>query len=374
MDDNLYMHDDLYIGVMSGTSMDGIDTVLSSISENRITTLHTHSEDIPESLKYKLHSLSLPGNNEIDRLGETSIELAAVIANAVNSLNKKADIKPEQIRAIGSHGQTIRHRPNLARPFSLQIGDPSTIAHLTGITTITDFRMADIAAKGQGAPLVPAFHQAIFSGNDTQIILNLGGIANITRLAPKQETIGYDTGPANTLMDQWIKKHKQLDFDNNGEWASQGTTSSQLLKELLQDPYILQQAPKSTGREYFNLAWLQEYLDQTNNLSPEDIQRTLLEYTAISISNEINDLANEAIDIYLCGGGANNTLLIERLQTHMPKHNIKLTDELGVHTQHVEATAFAWLAYRTLNGLSGNLSSATGAKKSKILGGIYPAS
>ncbi|KZY48724.1 MULTISPECIES: anhydro-N-acetylmuramic acid kinase [unclassified Oleiphilus] len=369
------MADKLYIGVMSGTSMDGIDTVLASISENKTTSIESFSAPFSSSLKSKLQSLSLPGDNEIDRLGEASVELGEAIAETVNDLLKKANKNSSDVCAIGCHGQTIRHRPESSKPFSLQIGDPSTIAHITNITTITDFRMADMAAKGQGAPLVPAFHQAVFGdSNETRIVANIGGIANISVLSKtKNKLSGYDTGPGNMLMDLWIQSCLKKAYDHNGDWASTGSVIEDLLQDFLDEPYFKQTAPKSTGKELFNSAWIANKI-ANSTFQSEDIQRTLLELTASTISNSIITSTNgDGCDIFVCGGGINNQLLMTRLQNLLPSYRLSSTLDLGIDPQLVEASAFAWLARQTLNNLPGNACSVTGASKSKILGGIYPA-
>lgn len=372
------MDDELFIGVMSGTSMDGIDAVLCRITDTNLTTLQSHSLPFPEPLKSELRSLSLPGDNEIDRMGSASVALGELISGTINTLIAKAKLKPENVKAIGCHGQTIRHRPKRSKPFSLQIGDPSTIAHQTRITTITDFRMADMAANGQGAPLVPAFHEAVFSSPETtRVTLNIGGIANIC-LLPKREDnelafCGYDTGPGNILMDQWILKHLGKPYDDKGEWAKHGTIIKELLRLCLEDTYFRESAPKSTGKELFNLDWLRTQLGN-NEYLPEDVQRTLLELSAISIRDGIfESTRRQACEVYVCGGGIENLQLIRRLKELMPQNSFHSTAELGIAPQLVEASAFAWLAKQTLNGLPGNSPSATGATSKKILGGIYPA-
>lgn len=363
----------LYVGAISGTSMDGIDAVLTRIDTQGCKTLASHSTAFPDQLRATLLSLCSPGVNEIERAGSASIQLAKLIAKTVNELLAEQGTDPDQICAMGSHGQTIRHCADKTEPFTLQIGDPSHIAHLTGLTTVADCRMADIAAHGQGAPLAPAFHESAFSVPDrTRVIVNLGGIANLTLLMPDRETIGYDTGPANTLMDQWIQRQRNKEYDSKGDWARTGQLNPALLERMLNEPYITQAYPKSTGRELFNLAWLDQHLNALNgNINDADVQRTLLEYSAVTLSRAIVSHTKDAGEIYFCGGGVNNDFLMERLQALMPNHSLANTQALGVHPQHVEATAFAWLAFRTVNRLKGNLKSVTGAHQDKILGGIY---
>jgi anhydro-N-acetylmuramic acid kinase len=373
----------LYIGIMSGTSMDGVDAVLVAIDDNNIETLAHHSNDIPLELRQQLTKLCFPGENEIERCGHLDILVAELTAKTVNTLLSKANLKPQDISAIGSHGQTVRHAPNAAKPFSLQIGNPSVIAHQTNITTIADFRMADIAAGGQGAPLVPAFHLAAFqSKTDLRAIINIGGIANITLLSPGNKALtdqtlknnipvkGYDIGPGNTLLDQWILHHHNKTFDMNGDWARTGKIIPQLLNKLITDEFIQKAPPKSSGREYFNLSWLNHHTDNTHDA--RDVQRTLVEFTAQAIANTLKlEVNNLPCDIFLCGGGVRNSFLLERIKSLLPNHSISTTCSLGIDAQLVEATAFAWLAKQTLNRLPGNIEAVTGASHQKILGGIY---
>jgi len=370
--------ENLFIGTMSGTSMDGIDIVLASISNSQFKTIASYSEDFPDSFKNRLSALCTPGDDEIERCGRLDIEFGLFTATAINTLLKRERLKPEDIKAIGSHGQTIRHRPDANHAFSWQIGNPSTIADQTGITTIADFRMADMAAGGQGAPLVPAFHQAVFASHDQQrVIVNIGGISNITVLCPdnKPHITGYDTGPGNTLLDQWIQENKQENYDKNGNWGRSGTLIPELLNQMKQDPYIEKKPPKSTGREHFNLSWIQSLLMRLaheNSYTAEDIQHTLTEFTAQTIAQDIKANCSNC-DIFLCGGGINNQFLMERLNILLPTHPIKTTASIGIDPQQVEAAAFAWLASQTLAGLPGNIPEVTGARKAKVLGGIYTA-
>jgi len=373
----------LYIGVMSGTSMDAVDAALVSIYDNKIETLAHHSNEIPLDLKQQLFELCSPSENEIERCGHLDILVAELVAKTVNTLLENENLQAKDISAIGSHGQTVRHRPNAPKPFSLQIGNPSIIAHNTNITTIADFRMADIAASGQGAPLVPAFHQAAFqSKTDFRAIINIGGIANITLLNPDNEaqldqtlknsdTVkGYDLGPGNTLMDQWIQHNQNKAFDMNGDWARTGKVIPTLLSKLLADDFIQKSPPKSSGREYFNLPWLKRHIAPSS--AAKDIQRTLAEFTAQVIANTLKlETHNQACDVFLCGGGVRNIFLQERINLLLPDYNISTTCTLGTDAQLVEATAFAWLAKQTLNQLPGNIKTVTGANHQKILGGIY---
>ncbi len=360
---------ELYIGLMSGTSADGINAALVDFSTIIPTVISTHYAPYSLALRQKIHGLSHPGDNEIQRLGELDIELGLAFANAVNHLLEQQSLTAHAIRAIGSHGQTIRHHPVLPHPFTLQIGDPNTIAAKTEITTIADFRRKDMSLGGQGAPLVPAFHQALFAAdNKPRVIANIGGMANITVLM-NDTVIGFDTGPGNVLMDSWILHHQQKSHDENGAWARQGKLQTDLLNQLLADPYFKRTPPKSTGREYFNLAWTQAKLNAT--LSPVDVQTTLTELTAQTIIDTIQSLISEG-EILICGGGVHNDFLMQRLQKIAAPHfNVSSTMQYGIDPDWVEAMAFAWLAKQTMQHKTGNLPSVTGAKKPAILGGIY---
>ena len=353
----------MYIGLMSGTSVDGIDAVIVNFNHQNPELIASHYTAFSPELRQHILSLCRPGENEINRLGELDVLLGKAFADAVKTLLKKTSISPEQIHAIGSHGQTIRHDP--AREFTLQIGDPNIIAAETGITTIADFRRRDIALGGQGAPLVPAFHQAVFSSTAPRAIVNIGGIANVTLLS--ENIIGFDTGPGNTLLDAWAEKNLQQPRDNNGEWARAGRLQSDLLNTLLNDAFFKLPAPKSTGREYFNLAWLEKYLTP---YSPVDIQTTLVELTAQSILSAIQPYFSTG-EIFICGGGIHNAFLMERLRALGNHYTIESTKTLGIDPDWVEAMAFAWLAKQTMDKAPGNISSVTGAKQTGILGGVY---
>lgn len=364
-----------YIGLMSGTSMDGIDAVLVDLATLKPKLLATHQELIPAALQQSLRRLSQPGEDEIDRLGRLDIEVGRLFAQAVQQLLDKANLDNRHIAAIGSHGQTVRHRPERNPPFTLQIGDPNTIAHLSGITTVADFRRRDMAAGGEGAPLVPAFHADIFrQSGKSRVILNIGGIANLTILPADtdQPVRGFDTGPGNTLLDYWCRRHLDTDYDVNGAWSAQGTCCLTLLQQMLSDPYFQHNPPKSTGPEYFSPEWLTRRL-RGYSLSPEDIQATLLELTSCSIAQAIAVHAAGFDEIVVCGGGVHNTQLMSSLSHQLPLMNVHSSQTEGVDPDWVEAIAFAWLARRTLKGLSGNLPEVTGAKQMVILGGIYPA-
>lgn len=363
----------LHIGIMSGTSMDGIDAVLVDFSGEKANVLQKHSEDFPINLKEKLDQLIKTFQTDLLTLGEIDQQLALCYAKTVNNLIKKAGVHRSQIRAIGCHGQTVFHSPLSNYPFTMQLGDGNLIAAKTKITTVTDFRRMDMALGGNGAPLAPAFHQAYLNSNEEKRgILNLGGIANLT-ITADQETnvIGFDSGPANCLMDSWINKIQNKKFDNGGNWAKSGKIIPKLLDSMLKEEYFQKPAPKSTGRELFNLNWLNNHLKRLPTYQDADVQSTLLELTAITVSNSVIKSAPMLDAIYTCGGGAYNDYLLERLQHHMPNVKISTTDELGVSVQLVESIAFAWLAMQRINKQHGNLPSVTGASENTLLGAIY---
>lgn len=364
-----------YVGLMSGTSADAIDAVLVE-SGSSIDLIATHSSPLPNDIRERIHALCSSGHDEIDRMGCLDVELGREFAKTVLALIKKAGCDAEEIIAIGSHGQTIRHRPpgsQPSAPFTLQIGDPNTIAELTGITTVADFRRRDMAAGGQGAPLVPAFHRAIFHSADKyRAIVNIGGMANITWLPPSGGVIGFDTGPGNVLMDGWIKQYSGKTFDSNGDWAASGKPHVPLLNKLLSHGFFSLTPPKSTGREEFHLGWLQDCLNQCSEaIAPADIQATLLQLSSQSITKEINHLGPEPKEIIVCGGGAYNGALMTALKTALPKDEIYTSADFGIAPEWIEAMAFAWLAEQTLAHKPGNLSAVTGARREVILGGIY---
>lgn len=366
----------LYIGLMSGTSVDAIDVALVSFYQDKTEVKAFYEHPIPSSIRHDISELCLPGPNEIDRSGELDQALGELFAQAALSLLEQQGLTSSAIQAIGSHGQTIRHRPKAKRPFTLQIGNPSVIAYRTGITTVANFRAKDIAAGGQGAPLVPAFHQdQFFKQGHPRVILNIGGIANISLLNenPKQHLLGFDTGPGNTLMDYWAQKHLNQPYDHDGGWARSGKVSAELLESLLRYKYFSQNAPKSTGREEFSPHWLKSILSSHKNLPAKDIQCTLCELTARSISAAIQQYAEVGSEILLCGGGSKNSFLLERISALLKGYTLGTTNTAGLNADAVEAAAFAWLAYRTMHSLTGSRGSVTGAKRDLILGGIYPA-
>ncbi len=366
----------LYVGVMSGTSMDAVDTVLVDISQDGLNVIAQNTSNFPVSLKDKILLLANGGKVSAGEFGELDHQLGLLFAESVNDLLKNSGVSASAVRAIGCHGQTVFHHPSGEYPFTLQLGDANLIAATTAIDTIADFRRKDMALGGQGAPLVPAFHQHLFQQKDSVVvILNIGGMANITVLHPEKETIGYDTGPGNVLQDIWIQKVHGLPYDEHAALARQGRLRPELLHVFLQEDFFSRPPPKSTGREYFNLKWLEEKLMDFSHVHSADVQYNLLELTAQSIATEIHRYydKNYRAQVYVCGGGARNPLLMQRLRLLLPQWEIGVTDDIGIEGDYLEAVAFAWLAYRHINGLSGNLPAVTGAKRETILGGFYSA-
>ena len=365
-----------FIGLMSGTSMDAVDAALVEFDGHTPVLRHHHNITIPNGLRGRLIAVAQGENTTLDHVSELDVRLGHLFADAALALMQQSGIGAEQIRAVGSHGQTIYHRPGGRFPTTVQIGDPNIIAERTGITTVADLRRRDMAAGGQGAPLVPALHEAVFRVRDrNRVIVNIGGIANITVLPadPRAQVSGFDTGPGNTLMDGWIKKQQKKNHDECGRWASSGEVDEALLGKMLKDPYFRKAPPKSTGREYFNPAWLEKQLKhRRKRMLAKHVQATLCELTARTISDAILDNARQSDEVLVCGGGVHNLGLMLRLQLLMDDIRVVSTEEFNVDPDFVEAIAFAWLAKRTLEGKAGNLPGVTGAARSVILGGIYP--
>ncbi len=366
-----------YIGLISGTSIDAIDTVLIGMKgDGKPEIISSLASPIEESIRVPLHALIKQGADAtLGQLTKLDVMLGRLFAGAVQQLLKQAGLTGPQIKAIGSHGQTVFHQPEVGTPTSIQIGDPNLIAEITGITTVADFRRRDMAAGGQGAPMVPAFHQAVFhSDSEDRVVVNIGGIANITVL-PKdgnQPVTGFDTGPGNTLMDLWTLKFLNQTMDRDGQFAEKGVVNNELLEQLLADNYFSRPAPKSTGREYFNLSWLLKNFGPTKT-RPEDTQATLCELTAVSVMQAIKKSAPDTQRILVCGGGSHNPLLMSRMHKLGGDIIFDNTSMAGIDPDWVEAAAFAWLACKTLEGNSGNLPSVTGARSECVLGGIYQA-
>jgi anhydro-N-acetylmuramic acid kinase len=358
---------------MSGTSMDGIDAALVCLSSSQPQLIATYGHSYPDYLQQQLADAVKLDDPITADLAELNHAVGETFADAANELLTRAGIKSREIAAIGSHGQTIRHAPNAPRPYSLQIGAPEVIAARTGIDVIADFRRADIEAGGQGAPLVPAFHKAVFSSTaENRVIINIGGIANITVLPadPTLPITGFDTGPGNTLMDQWINEHLGSSMDYDGQWAAGGIVDNSLLARLLSEPYFSLAPPKSSGRELFNLQWLSIYL-QKRDISPQDVQVTLCEFTAQSIADAIRNHAANTQRLLVCGGGAHNRELIRRLENELNIRAVESTLAYGIDPDWVEAVAFAWLAKQALEGKPGNIPEVTGACYPVILGQVY---
>ncbi|MDF1874832.1 anhydro-N-acetylmuramic acid kinase [Sulfurimonas sp. SAG-AH-194-I05] len=357
---------DLFIGVMSGTSLDGIDVTLCKISTSTCELIHAKEYLFNTDIKKEiLHLIST--TTTLQEIGTLNAKLGTLFAEAINTFIDIYSVDKQDIKAIGLHGQTLWHEPNASYPFSMQLGCPNVVHAQTNIQVIADFRSMDIANGGQGAPFAPAFHEFIFKSFKNKIaVLNIGGMANITLL--QNPLRGWDTGVGNALMDYWVQECKNFSYDKDGAFARLGKVHVKLLENFLSDPYFKQSAPKSTGREYFNAQWLQKHLAAFKSVTNEDAQRTLLELTAQSITQEIK---NTDIDtLIVCGGGAKNTFLMQRLQ-ELCKRKIKQSNDFNVNSDFLESMAFAWLAYKRVHQEEVNLSSVTGAKKNSILGGIY---
>ena len=363
---------DHYIGLISGTSMDGIDAVIASFGQDAIVLHATHAHAYPRELRNLLKStISNPDECGVDQLAMLDRLVGECFRDAALEVIKKSNIDKGDIAAIGSHGQTLRHQPTSEHPFSLQIGDPATVAVGTGITTVADFRRADIAAGGQGAPLVPPFHDWLFrSRSEHRAILNIGGIANITVLPiDNSPVLGFDTGPGNTLLDAWISEQRGLPYDSDGRWAADGKIIPSLLDELMADDYFNLMPPKSTGFEHFNLEWLRAF--GVEERKPEDVQATLSELTARTIADAIDGHCPATQALYVCGGGVHNHDLLRRLGSCLSGAALASTLDAGLDPDWVEAAAFAWLAMRTMKKKSGNLPSVTGASRKLVLGAIH---
>lgn len=366
----------LYLGTISGTSVDGLDLALLEISSSLNVTAAT-TVSLPERLRAELLALGQPGGNDLDVLGRTDAMLGEFIGQAAVDFLAANAIEPHQVTAIGSHGQTVRHRPSGEAPFTLQIGDPNRIAEITGITTVADFRRRDVAAGGQGAPLVPPFHGALFrTSSEDRAVLNLGGIGNFTLLPADAAApiTGFDTGPGNALMDDWITHSRREPYDHGGDWAASGRVDDDLLERLLSDPYLAAPPPKSTGREYFNLSWLTEQLGQhlaTREVAEADVQATLCAFTAETVARSLNVWGASTRRVLVCGGGRHNRTLLAAIAERV-RCPVETTDDHGVDGDSIEAAAFAWLAHQTLNRQTGNEPAVTGARGGRVLGAVYP--
>lgn len=370
------MNNGLYLGLISGTSMDAVDCAMVEICNGLPKVVGHDAHPLPGALKRKLQQLCSNRDIDLRQLGSTDIEVARLFADTANTFLQSHGLQAHDIQAIGSHGQTIWHEPPRipGQPaFSLQIGDPNTIAHLTGITTVADFRRRDMAAGGHGAPIVPVLHQALFQSSTVdRIVLNLGGIANITLLRMDgSQPLGLDTGPASVLLDGWIQLHKGLPYDEEGRWAASADAHPHLLACLLEEPYFKAPPPKSTGRELFNLAWLEHNLARLETApEPAVVQATLLALSVESIARAIEPLL-EAGEVLVCGGGAHNSRLLQQLARRLPHFTISSTTQYGLDADFVEAAAFGWFAYRTLHREAIAFHPFTGAAHAVIAGGVY---
>ena len=367
---------EIYLGLMSGTSLDGIDVAAVEFTAGAPHVLAAQTHPYPSDLRERLLALAQGGSaDEIERLGQLDHTLGILFANAALAILNASNLDPAAIRAIGSHGQTVRHRPAFSDPFTLQIADPNLIAEITGITTVADFRRRDMAAGGQGAPLVPAFHADCFrDASEDRAVLNVGGMANLTLLPadPQKPVSGFDTGPGNVLLDAWIEKCLGKRYDSDGSWAATGRAHAELLDALLRDDYFIALPPKSTGREHFNLSWLEQRLKAVQ-CGPSDVQATLIALTAGTVAASLRQTASATGRLLVCGGGVHNEALMQALGVALPDMIVESTARHGIDPDWVEAAAFAWMARETLAGRPSNIPSVTGARGPRVLGGIYPA-
>lgn len=364
------MHDELFVGLMSGTSLDGVDAALVSFDGSRPRCMATRFVPFSDRLRDEALALQRPGNDQLRRALLLGNALADLYADATNALLAQANVAPAAVRAIGCHGQTLLHSPTDG--YSLQLNNPARLVEKTGIAAVADFRNRDIAAGGQGAPLVPAFHDAVFRHPSRhRIVLNVGGIANLTNLEPDAETTGFDCGPGNMLLDAWCHLHRGTAYDANGDWAARGKVLPELLTKLRAHPFYEQPPPKSCGREEFDLPVLEAVL--SGQEAPEDVQATLLALTAVTVAEAVGRWCRGAQELYVCGGGSHNRTLMNALASALPGLQIAATDMLGLPADWVEAVAFAWLARQNLLGLPGNLPTATGAQGPRVLGALYAA-
>ena len=365
---------DYFIGLISGTSMDGIDAVLARFGDRSIEIVGARTNRYPDALRHELlDATRSPESCTADVVGALNHWVGECFRDAALELLRDTGVDPGDVRAIGSHGQTIRHRPGTDRPFTLQIGNADIIAKGTGIDCVADFRSADLALGGQGAPLVPPFHEWLFRSADIdRCVLNIGGIANFTFLPASPGPIGgFDTGPGNTLLDAWIRRHRNLEYDEGGRWASSGVTIPVLLEAMLADPYFAEPPPKSTGFEYFNDDWLSALVGDDADLA--DVQATLAELTAVTVTDAIARHAARTRELLICGGGVHNQDLLRRFAARLPGVTLASTADFGLDPDHVEASAFAWLAMRCMNDEPGNSPEVTGASRAAVLGAIHRA-
>jgi anhydro-N-acetylmuramic acid kinase len=362
---------DLYVGLISGTSVDGVDCALVQFNKDQPTLLCSHFKPSPDSLRQTVLQICSGEKLDLSTLGQIDIQVGRFFAEGVNELLEESGTKPKNVTAIGSHGQTFWHQPAGLYPFSMQLGDPNSIAFHTGITTVADFRRMDIVAGGQGAPLAPLLHRNVFQSKESaRAVANIGGISNLTCLPVTGDSAAFDSGPGNVLMDYWIGKHEQRRFDENGQWAASGNVNAGLLDKLLDESYFALKHPKSTGRELFSGDWLENKLSLLPEIAPADVQATLLALTAKTIAADLTKvMAAEAL--YVCGGGAHNTALMDALRNELPDTDVASTAALGIHPDWVEAIAFAWMARERMEGRAIDTKEFTGAKEPVMLGGVY---
>ena len=362
---------ELYLGMISGTSIDGVDAVLVDFVDRRCRVIEAATTPFPPELHARVRRIVEVPRTELRELGALDHAVGAFFAWCALDLITRAGVERDTVRAIGHHGQTIFHQPGGDEPFSMQIGDPNVVAATTGICTVADFRRLDMAVGGQGAPLVPAFHAWCFGvPSETRAVVNIGGIANITALQPSHPATGFDTGPGNTLLDLWVRRHVGADYDKDGAWAASGNVDSALLATLLTEPYFSATAPKSTGRELFNMEWLDAHLSRHSTTATADVQATLAELTATTIVASIDRTVSECERLIVCGGGAHNKDLMARLR-RLSGRNVDTTATFGIAPDWVEGAAFAWLARARLRSEAGNVPTVTGARRLAVLGGVY---
>ena len=362
-----------YIGTMTGTSIDGLDVALLSVAP-RLAIRAAKTVPLPPELAQTLKALAAGVGDDLDAVAAADAALGAFTGDAIVGCLEAWGVAASDVRAIGSHGQTVRHRPQAALPYTVQIGDPNRIAERTGIAAVADFRRRDMAAGGEGAPLAPLFHEALFRDAERgRVVVNIGGIANITVLPAGTDALaGFDTGPGNALMDAWAQHGLGAPFDDGGRWAASGAVLPGLLARLQADPFIARNPPKSSGKETYHLGYVQAACADAS-FAPEDVQATLAEFTAWSIASAIERWGAEAGDVVVCGGGCRNDHLLSRLDARLPAHQVVTSATLGVDPDGLEAAAFAWFAHRALAGLPGNAPAVTGARGERVLGAIYPA-
>ena len=362
----------LFAGLMSGTSLDGVDGVLLALQHGHCRVLGHAQRPMPQALRAELAALNHRGDDELHRARLAAAELTRLYAVVLQQVLRQAGVAAAQVVAVGAHGQTVRHRPDLG--YTLQLLAPADLAEACGITVVADLRSRDVAAGGQGAPLVPAFHRAVFGRPGVDLaVLNLGGIANLSLLFGDGRVLGFDCGPGNALLDLWAQQQLGRDFDDHGQWAATGSVLPALLQRLLDDPYFDAAAPKSTGRDYFDAAWLQRRLPEHADALPQDVQASLAEMVACSIAAELRRHMPRAEELLVCGGGWENHDLLRRLRRQLGDCRVSDTSRQGIPAQQVEAAAFAWLAARAMDGLPGNLPGVTGARGERVLGAIYRA-